>query len=52
MALYYTPAKSSMQLALNVNNVFNTTYWIGAQSYFRLFPGAPRNVMLTATYRF
>ena len=52
MALYYTPAKSSMQLALNVNNVFNTTYWIGAQNYLRLFPGAPRNVMLTATYRF
>ncbi len=52
MALYYTPGKSNMQLALNVNNVFNTRYWIGAQNYLRLFPGAPRNVMLTATYRF
>src|SRR5688572_30713129 len=52
MALYYTPGKTNMQLALNVNNVFNTTYWIGAQSYLRLFPGAPRNGMLTATYRF
>jgi iron complex outermembrane receptor protein len=52
MALYYTPGKSNMQLAINVNNVFNTTYWIGAQSYLRLFPGAPRNGMLTATYRF
>jgi iron complex outermembrane recepter protein len=52
MALYYTPDKSNMQLALNVNNVFNTTHWIGAQSYLRLFPGAPRNVLLTATYRF
>lgn len=52
MALYYNPAKTTMQLALNVNNVFNTTYWLGAQSYLRLFPGAPRNVMLTATYRF
>jgi iron complex outermembrane receptor protein len=52
MALYYTPTKSNMQLALNVNNVFNTTYWMGAQSYLRLFPGAPRNVMLTATYKF
>jgi iron complex outermembrane recepter protein len=52
MALYYTPGKSNMQLALNVNNVLDETYWLGAQTYTRLFPGAPRNVMLTATYRF
>lgn len=52
MAFYYTPGKSNMQLALNINNVFNKTYWIGAQNYLRLFPGAPRNIMLTATYRF
>lgn len=52
MAFYYSPGKSNMQLALNVNNVLNKTYWIGAQSYLRLFPGAPRNVMLTGTYKF
>lgn len=52
MALYYTPGKSNMQLSLNINNVLNKTYWLGAQSYVRLFPGAPRNVMFTATYRF
>ncbi|MDF9797847.1 iron complex outermembrane receptor protein [Catalinimonas alkaloidigena] len=52
MALYYQPSKTNMQLALNVNNVLNTTYWIGAQNYLRLFPGAPRNFILTATYRF
>ncbi len=52
MALYYTPSKANMQLALNVNNIFDTTYWIGAQNYLRLFPGAPRNFMLTATYKF
>ena len=51
-ALYYTPASSKVQVALNANNLFNTTYWIGAQNYLRLFPGAPRNVILTATYRF
>jgi iron complex outermembrane receptor protein len=50
-ALYYTPASSKVQVALNANNLFNTTYWIGAQNYLRLFPGAPRNVILTATYR-
>lgn len=52
MALYYHPGKSNMQLALNVNNVMDKTYWIGAQNYLRLFPGAPRNVMITATYKF
>jgi iron complex outermembrane receptor protein len=52
MAIYYTPSKANMQLALNINNVFDTTYWIGAQNYLRLFPGAPRNYMLTATYKF
>lgn len=52
LAVYFNPGKSNIQLAVNVNNVFNTTYWIGAQSYVRLFPGAPRNFMLTATYRF
>lgn len=52
MALYYNPGKSNIQLSLNINNVANKTYWIGAQNYLRLFPGAPRNMMLTATYKF
>ncbi len=52
MAFYFKPIKGSFQLALNVNNIANTTYWMGAQNYLRLFPGAPRNAMLTATYRF
>ncbi len=52
MALYYTPAQSNVQVALNINNLTNQTYWVGAQTYFRLFPGAPRNTMLTLTYRF
>lgn len=51
-ALYYTPSKSNMQVALNVNNLFDETYWLGAQNYLRLFPGAPRNAMLTLTFRF
>jgi iron complex outermembrane recepter protein len=50
-ALYFSPA-SNFQIALNVNNLANKTYWIGAQNYLRLFPGAPRNMMLTATYKF
>ncbi|OLY94310.1 iron complex outermembrane recepter protein [Cnuella takakiae] len=52
LALYYTPGGSNMQLAVNLNNVTNNTYWVGAQNYLRLFPGAPRNVMISATYKF
>ncbi len=52
MAFYYTPTKSNMQLALNINNLTNGNYFIGAQSYLRLFPGAPRNSTLTLTYKF
>ncbi|MDP1816256.1 MAG: TonB-dependent siderophore receptor [Leadbetterella sp.] len=51
-AVYYTPSKSNVQMALNMNNIFDKTYWIGAQNYTRLFPGAPRNFMMTATYKF
>lgn len=51
-AIYYTPSKSNVQMALNMNNIFDKTYWIGAQNYTRLFPGAPRNFMMTATYKF
>ncbi|MGF7217232.1 iron complex outermembrane receptor protein [Spirosoma lacussanchae] len=52
MSLYYSPQRSSVQVALNINNLTNQTYWVGAQNYLRLFPGAPRNTMLTLTYRF
>jgi iron complex outermembrane receptor protein len=52
LAIYYSPSRSNVQIALNMNNVANTTYWIGAQNYLRLFPGSPRNTNLTLTYRF
>jgi iron complex outermembrane receptor protein len=51
-ALYYTPAKTNIQVALNAGNLLNKTYWLGAQNYLRLFPGAPRNATLTLTYKF
>lgn len=50
-ALYYSPSKTRVQLAMNVNNILNKTYWVGAQNYLRLFPGMPRNVMFNVTYR-
>ena len=49
-ALYYK--MKSMQVSVNVNNLFNKTYWLGAFNYARLFPGAPRNVMLNVRYNF
>ncbi|GLU55389.1 ferrichrome-iron receptor [Dyadobacter frigoris] len=51
-ALYYNPGKSNIQIALNAGNLLNTNYWLGAQTYLRLFPGAPRNVTGTLTYKF
>lgn len=49
-AVYYK--LGNMQVAVNVNNVFNKTYWLGAFNYPRLFPGTPRNVMLNIKYNF
>jgi len=51
-ALYYNPGRSNMQIAVNAGNLFNKNYWLGAQNYLRLFPGAPRNGSVTLTCRF
>lgn len=51
-AVYYSPFQSDIQLTLNIGNLFDKVYWLGAQNYTRLFPAAPRNYMLTATYKF
>jgi len=40
------------RLALNLNNAFNKTYWVGGFNYARLFPGTPRNFMLSVGYSF
>ena len=49
-ALYYRVHE--VQLQLNVNNVLDKHYFIAGYDRLRSFPGAPRNVNLTATYRF
>lgn len=49
--LYFKPNKN-IQLTLKVNNLFNETYWIGGLNPSRLGPGAPRNVLFNATYKF
>ncbi|WP_091903087.1 TonB-dependent siderophore receptor [Maribacter stanieri] len=51
-ALYYKPNNTGIQLTLKANNLFNETYWLGGLNPSRLGPGAPRNVLLNATYKF
>lgn len=51
-ALYYKPTFTNMQLTLKLNNIFNETYWLGGLNPSRLGPGAPRNILLSATYNF
>lgn len=48
--LYYKV--KDVQLQLNVNNVLNRTYWISGYDNLRNFPGAPRNINTSVTYRF
>lgn len=35
-----------------VNNVLNKTHWVGGYNYVRLFPGAPRNYLMSVGYSF
>lgn len=49
-ALYYK--LNNIQISANLNNVFNKKYWLGAFNYTRLFPGAPRSVIINVKYSF
>ncbi|MDO4715923.1 MAG: TonB-dependent receptor [Bacteroidales bacterium] len=49
-ALYYKINR--VQLQLNVNNLFNQKHWVGGYDTIRIFPGKPRSVLATLTYRF
>ncbi|MEN0048796.1 MAG: TonB-dependent receptor [Bacteroidota bacterium] len=51
-AVYYRPNNTGIQLILKVNNLLDETYWLGGLNPSRLGPGAPRNLLLTAIYRF
>ena len=51
-AVYYKPNNTGMQLTLKINNLFDETYWLGGLNPSRLGPGAPRNILLNATYKF
>jgi len=43
---------NKVKLAMTLNNVFNEIHWVGGYSYVRLFPGAPRNYLLSIGYTF
>jgi len=51
-AIYYRPNNTKMQVILKFNNLFDETYWLGGLNPSRLGPGAPRNLILTTSYRF
>ncbi len=45
-------AYKKFDIALNLNNIMNKTYWIGAYNNVNKWPGASRNFMMTAGYKF
>jgi len=49
-AAYYTMDK--LRFGLNFNNVLNKKYWIAGYNYTRIFPGEPRNMMISITKLF
>ncbi|MDO4879882.1 MAG: TonB-dependent receptor [Capnocytophaga sp.] len=48
--LYYKV--NNLQLQLNINNIANKTHWVGGYDKLRSFPGNPRNINATVTYKF
>ncbi|MBL3657722.1 TonB-dependent receptor [Fulvivirga sediminis] len=49
-AVYYKINNCTLQF--NLNNLTDKTYWVGGYDYLRLYPGTPRNWLLTFSYNF
>ncbi|MQA91731.1 MAG: TonB-dependent siderophore receptor [Gemmatimonas sp.] len=49
-ALYYTV--NNFRIAANLNNLTDQTYWVGGYASNRIFPGAPRSVLVSVGYSF
>lgn len=45
-------AVDKFNIRLILNNITDKTHWVGGYSYTRLFPGAPRNYLLSVGYSF
>lgn len=43
---------NKVKVAFTFNNVFDKTHWVGGYSFVRLFPGAPRNYLISVAYTF
>jgi len=43
---------NKVKIAFTLNNVWNKTHWVGGYSFVRLFPGTPRNFLLSIGYTF
>ena len=41
-----------VQLQLNANNLLDKRYYVSGYDRLRSFPGSPRHLSLSATYRF
>ena len=48
--LYYKI--NQIQFQANLNNILNKTHWVGGYDKLRSFPGAPRNVNISISYKF
>lgn len=49
-AVHYTVNR--FKIAVNVNNVFDKTYWEGGYNYGRIYPGEPRHFLANISYSF
>jgi iron complex outermembrane recepter protein len=48
--LHYS--RKHLTYAMNINNISNQTYWMGAYNNVNKWPGQPRNFMIRMGYRF
>lgn len=48
--VYYT--YQNVKLSLNINNIFDERYFVGGLNSGRVYPGSPRNYLLTLGYSF
>jgi len=41
-----------LEISVNVNNIFDKTYWRGGYNFGRIFPGEPRHFLANISYSF
>ncbi|WP_022836831.1 TonB-dependent receptor [Salisaeta longa] len=49
-SVFYTV--NNFKITATINNVFDKTYWVGGYNFGRLYPGAPRTMLLKVGYTF